>query len=230
MLDFELIKKNPKIFLGISDITVLLNTINQKTGLVTFHGNDVIWGFGNENTDYDEKEFIDRLIKGKIGKIKHNSEWKCMRKGIGEGVLIGGNLNCLNKLAGTDYMPDFQNKVLFLESFGPHSSPDLTEAELYRLKQMNVFKKIKGLWVGYYDHESKILFEEIIMNVVKDYDFPILKCNDFGHNTPNTTIPVGVKVRINATGKNIDILDTCVLDKTEYVLSSDAKLLCATFS
>ncbi len=210
LLDFELIKNNPKIFLGISDITVLLNSIYQKTGLVTFHGNDVMWGFGNEYTDYDKQEFIDRLIKGKIGKFKHNSEWKCIREGVAEGTLIGGNLNCFNKLAGTEYQPNFEDKILLLETFDGSNAPDDVESELSCLKQMGVFEKIKGLWIGYYNHKSKIPYEEIVMNVVKDYDFPILKCDDFGHNTPNTTIPIGTKIKLDATNKQVILLDKCV--------------------
>ncbi|MBU1932253.1 LD-carboxypeptidase [Patescibacteria group bacterium] len=210
LLDFAVIKDNPKIFLGISDITVLLNSIYQKTGLITFHGNDVMWGFGAEHTEYDEQEFIDRLVKGKIGEVKHNSEWKCIREGTAEGILIGGNLNCLNKLAGTEYLPDFEAKILLLETFDESNAPEDVEAELSRLKQMGVFEKIKGLWIGYYNHKSKIPYEEIVMNVVKDYDFPILKCDDFGHNTPNTTIPIGARIKIDAINKQVVLLDKCV--------------------
>jgi len=75
---------------------------------------------------------------------------------------------------------------------------------------MGVFEKIKGLWIGYYNHKSKIPYEEIVMNVVKDYDFPILKCDDFGHNTPNTTIPIGIKIKLDATNKKVVLLDKCV--------------------
>ncbi len=207
LIDFNIIKDNPKIFLGISDITVLLNAIYKETGLITFHGNDVMWGFG---TDYDKQEFKDRLIEGKIGEIKHNSKWKCIRDGIAEGVLIGGNLNCLNKLAGTKYLPSFESKILFLESFDGSNPPEKVEAELYRLKQMGVFEKIKGLWIGYYNHKSKIPYEKIVMNVVEDYDFPILKCDDFGHNTPNTTIPIGIKIKLDARNKQVILLDKCL--------------------
>lgn len=210
LLDFNIIKNNPKIFLGISDITVILNAIYQKAGLITFHGNDVMWGFGRDYTNYDEQEFKDRLIKGKIGEIKHNFKWKCVREGIVEGVLIGGNLNCLNKLIRTEYLPNFKDKILFLESYDESDAPDNVECELSHLKQIGVFEEIKGLWIGYYNHETKIPYEEIVMNVVKDYDFPILKCDDFGHNTPNTTIPIGIKVKLDATNKKIVILENCV--------------------
>jgi len=211
LLDYEVIKNNPKIFLWISDITVLLNVIYTKTGLVTFHGNDIIWWFWREYTNYDEQEFKDRLIDEKIGKIKHNSNWKCIREWIVEGILIGWNSSCINKLAGIEYFPNFKNKILFLEDHDASTSPDKFESNLYHLKQMWVFEKIAWLWIGYYNHESKISYEEIVMNVVKDYNFPILKCDDFGHNTPNTIIPVWVKVKFDATNKQVIILDKCVI-------------------
>jgi len=210
LMDFNMIKNNPKIFLGISDITVLLNAIYKETGLVTFHGNDVIWGFGAKHTGYDEGEFKDRLVEGKIGEVNHNSKWKCIRDGVVEGILIGGNLNCLNKLAGTRYLPNFEAKILLLESFDESNPPEKVEAELYHLKQMGVFEKIKGLWIGYYNHESKIPYEEIMMNALQEYNFPIIKCNDFGHNTPNTTIPIGVKIKLDATNRQVVLLDKCV--------------------
>ena len=210
LLNFEVIKNNSKIFLGMSDITVLLNAIYQKTGLVTFHGNDVMWGFGAEHADYDEQEFIDRLVKTKIREINHNSKWKCIREGITEGVLIGGNLSCISLLLYTEYCPDFSDKVLFLEDCDSEFTPEMIDMNLNRLKQAGVFEKIKGLWIGCYNHKSKIPYEEIVMNVVKDHSFPILKCDDFGHNTPNTTIPIGVKVKLDATNRQVVLLDKCV--------------------
>ena len=68
-IDWNCIRQHPKIFTGISDITVLLNAIYQETGLVTFHGNDVVWGFGRKPQEYDRSEFIDRFVEGAIGDI-----------------------------------------------------------------------------------------------------------------------------------------------------------------
>jgi len=70
-LDWQSIRAHPKVFLGISDITVLLNAISYKTGLITFHGNDVMWGFGRNPTLYDELEFRARFIAGRIGEIRN---------------------------------------------------------------------------------------------------------------------------------------------------------------
>ncbi len=210
LLNFDAIKNNPKIFLGISDITVLLNAIYKETGLITFHGNDVIWGFGGDYTEYDVHEFKQRLVEGTIGEIPHNSKWKCIKEGVAEGVLVGGNLNCMNKLAGTQYLPHFKDTILFLESFGKKSTPAHVECELHRLRQMGVFKQIKGMWIGYYNHESNISYEDIVINAVKEYEFPVLKCDDFGHNTPNTTIPIGCKVTLDATNQRVVLQNDCV--------------------
>lgn len=78
-LNYEIIAANPKIFLGISDITALLNAIFAKTGLVTFHGNDVMRGFGRPYTAYDEESFRDRLMKPEIGSVAQNSQRRILQ-------------------------------------------------------------------------------------------------------------------------------------------------------
>ncbi len=115
-LDWDAIRDNPKIFLGISDITVLLNAIHHKTGLVTFHGDDVMWGFGRHPADYDRQEFIARLMDARIGEVAANRERRTVRGGTAEGKLLGGNLSCLLKLAGTPYWPDFTGAIYFVEA------------------------------------------------------------------------------------------------------------------
>ena len=147
LIDYELIKRNPKIFIGISDITVLLLSIYKKTGLVTFHGNDFLWGFGMKPTKYDIDEFKLRLMDGEIGEINRNSEWNTIRKGRAEGILMGGNLKCMLKSAGTEFFPDFKDAILFVEAYEITSG--MCDAHFHQLKQMGVFDKIKGVIVGY---------------------------------------------------------------------------------
>ena len=113
-------------------------------------------------------------------------------------------------LAMPEYCPEFEDKILFLEDYDKSASPEQVDCCLHILKQQKVFEKIKGLWLGHYDHESKIPYEEIVMNVVKEYNFPIVKCDDFGHNTPNTVIPIGIKARLDANNKTITLLERCV--------------------
>ncbi|MDY6970526.1 MAG: LD-carboxypeptidase, partial [Spirochaetota bacterium] len=102
-LDWNTIRNNPKVFIGLSDITVILNTIFTKTGLITFHGSDIIWGFGREPSQYDKSEFVDRLMQGKIEKVTAIDDSQTVRKGKSEGKLLGGNLRGFLKLAGTPF-------------------------------------------------------------------------------------------------------------------------------
>ena len=213
-LDWNIIKSNPKIFLGISDITVLLNAIYHKTGMITFHGNDVIWGFGSEHSEYDEQEFTERLVEGKTGKINRNSEWATVREGIAEGRLVGGNLHSLMKANGTECFPDFDGKILFLEAY--EITPAGCDSVFHQLKQIGIFDKIEGAIVGYiYSMQTSkkpiAQMEDILLKTTKEYGFPILKVNDFGHNCPNTVLPVGAKVKIDSDRKEIEILEKCVI-------------------
>jgi muramoyltetrapeptide carboxypeptidase len=212
-LDWQVIRDNPKIFLGISDITVLLNAIYAKTGLVTFHGNDVMWGFGRHPTAYDRQEFLARLVDGKIGKVIPAGPRKAMRSGRAEGRLLGGNLRCLLKLAGTPYFPDFSGAILFIESLG--FEPAASDYMFRQLQQMGVFDQVAGVIVGYIDGVdnlpgARLYLEDVLLTVTQDYHFPILKTNDFGHNCPNTTLPVGARVRMDADEQEIEILEKCV--------------------
>ena len=208
-LDWDGIRENPKVFLGISDITVLLNAIHHKTGLVTFHGNDVVWGFGRNPTMYDEQEFMRCLIDGKIGEIPPARERRAIRNGVAEGRLLGGNLPCLLKLAGTPYFPDFIGAILFLEAF--RISPEGCDHLFQQLKQMGVFDQIRGVIIGYIDglqndEKAVMQMEDVLLHVTSEYAFPILKADDFGHNCPNTVLPVGGEVRINTDRLTMEIL------------------------
>lgn len=213
-LDWELIRANPKIFGGISDITVLLNAIYARTGLVTFHGNDLMWGFGRKPTPYDSQEFLHRLVEGRIGKIPANRPRQTIRRGRAEGRLLGGNLRCLLKLAGTHYLPDFSGAILFLESLG--FDPASCDCMLHQLKQMGIFDQVRGVIIGYIDGvdndpHADIYLQDVLLNVTGQYTFPVLKVNDFGHNCPNTVLPVGARVRIQADDiQEIEILEKCV--------------------
>src|SRR3989344_2022470 len=207
-LDWQIIKENPKIFMGISDITVLLNAINTKTGLITFHGNDVKWGFGKNPSKYDKNEFINRLIKGEKGEITANKERKTIRNGKATGRLIGGNAYCLLKLKHTEFWPDFTDSILFLEEYKPTEEQCIKGINLF--KELRVFDKINGVIIGHifgFKVTSGRQMEDILLELTKNYNFPILKVNDFGHNTPNTTIPLGVKVELDADNKKITILE-----------------------
>ncbi|MFC1696930.1 LD-carboxypeptidase [Nanoarchaeota archaeon] len=227
-LDFELIKNNPKIFSGLSDITVLINALNSMTGLVTFHGPDPKVGEENSyfTSEYSQDQFKERFIGGKIGDVKKNldtdskfkSNWKCIREGKAKGRIIGSHLGCFLKLAGTKYFPDVDGAILLLEA----CTIDIRKAlfQLTQLKQMGVFDKISGIVIGYVlgfeknkllDKDGqRVYFEDLVLDVTKDYDFPILKIQEFGHQCPNTFLPIGCMAEIDASEKKFSIIEECV--------------------
>ena len=207
MLDYKKIKKNPKILMGLSDITALLNSINKKTGLVTFHGPLLAWGincsfFGLKSMDSYSKEYMLKALCSKkpIGYIEPIKKRIVIKQGKAEGVLVGGNLDCVEKLCGTEYEPDFKNKILFWEEFREYVED--IDRDLTHLRLQGVFDKINGMVIGHLEHylakgERYERFEKMIKNITKGYDFPILKAEEFGHGLKNATIPIGAKARIS---------------------------------
>lgn len=208
LIDYENIRNNPKIVYGISDATIYLNAIYAKTGLITFHQSDMkSFSVLNKNS-FEIEDFKLRLLQAKIGKINKNSEWKCLREGTSEGIIVGGNLKAIINLLNTEYMPHLTNKILFLEAYAKSTPLELVDCYLSILKYHGVFSKIKGLWIGHYQGDTeKLKFEDVVINNLKEYNFPILKCDDFGHNCENVVIPIGGKVRLDATNCEVEILE-----------------------
>ena len=208
-LDFDVIKNNPKIICGYSDITSITNVIYQKTGLVTFSGIN-FKTISTDETNYSYKQALDRFVYGKLEFGDDN--YLTINKGRSEGVLIGGNLSLIKGLVCGKYQMDFKGKILFIEELGLESDPAMVSNSLYYMKQNGVFDKIKGLWIGNYEHESGIDLEKIVLDVLEDeYDFPIIKSNNFGHVEQKSVIPLGVKARIDTAGNlKIKLIENCV--------------------
>lgn len=210
-LDYEAIKENPKIICGYSDITSLTNIIHEKTGLVTFSGTN-FKTIATDETNYSYEEAIKRFVKGSLEIGKEKTGYKTIKEGTAEGELVGGNLFLTRGMVCGKYSISFKNKILFLEELGIETEPAVINNFLYYMKQNGVFDEIKGLWLGNYEHESKITIEEIVQEVLGDeYDFPIIKSNNFGHCETKTVIPIGTKARIDTNEKEkIKLLEKCV--------------------
>lgn len=204
-LDFELIKNNPKIICGFSDITSITNIITERTGLVTFSSTN-FKTIATDKTDYSYKQAIKRFSgENSILDITQNDKYITIQEGIAEGELIGGNVTLTRGLVEGKYKLNFENKILFLEELGYETGPALLSNHLYFMKQNGVFNKIKGLWLGNYEHQSGITLEKIIVDVLgNDFRIPIIKSNNFGHNENKIAIPIGTKAKIN-TKNNIKI-------------------------
>ena len=110
------------------------------------------------------------------------------------------------------YNINLEGKILFIEDLGVESPPEVVSSNLYYMKQNDVFKKISGIWVGNYEHESKVELERILLDTLgKEYNMPIIKSNNFGHTDRKTVIPIGTKARINTNSQNkIELIEKCL--------------------
>ncbi len=100
---------------------------------------------------------------------------------------------------------------MFIEDLGFESPPGFISNYLYKMKQNGVFEKIKGLWIGNYEHESMIALEQIVMDTLDNPKFPIIKSDNFGHGTFKTVIPIGTKARIDTNVKEkIKLIENCI--------------------
>ncbi len=210
-LDFELIKQNPKIICGYSDITSITNIITEKTGLVTFSGTN-FKTIATDETEYSLNEALNRFVNGSLEFGNTLEGYKTIKEGTVEGKLIGGNLSLTRAMVAGKYNIDFTDKILFLEELGFETGPALVSNYLYYMKQNEVFERIKGIWLGNYTHESGITLEKILIDIIGDeFKGPIIKSENFGHIENKTVIPIGINAKINTSEKiKIQLLEKCV--------------------
>lgn len=212
-IDYEMIKKHPKIICGFSDNTSILNAIHEKTGLVTYHG-PTFKSLTSWETGYAYKQFIKTFAENTESLImgEPEDEYTTIQEGQATGELVGGNLSLFTKLVCGKYAVNLQDKILFLEELGFEAAPEMVNSNIYYLKQNGVFDRIAGLWIGNYEHPSKIGLEKIIINAIGDeYKFPIIKSDNFGHIDKKIIIPIGTKAEINTNEKiKIKLVEKCV--------------------
>ena len=208
LIDYENIKRNPKIICGYSDATNYLEAIYTKTGLITYHHLEMIDLGRKTKKDFELSQFKKTLIDGTMGDVDKNSQYKILQKGCVEGVIVGGNVPSMVTLLNTEYFPDLTDKILFLEVYASSTDFDLADRYIGLLKYHRVFDKIKGLWIGHYHGDTEdTKIEDIFMRHLKGYNFPILKCDDFGHDCEKVVIPIGAKVRLDADNGLVKILE-----------------------
>ena len=210
-LDYELIRNNPKIICGFSDSTSLTNVITSKTGLVTFSG-PTFKSFTSWETDYGFKEVVKRFIDKNLELGTSEDKYETLKDGVAVGTLIGGNLSLITQMVCGKYALDFTDKILFIEELGFESSPTRVSSCLFYMKQNGVFDKIKGLWIGNYEHPSGYSLEKIVFDTLGDsFNFPVIKSNNFGHIDKKTVIPIGTLAKIDTNSKDkIILLENCV--------------------
>ena len=234
-IDYDYLKKHPKIIIGYSDTTALLLGIYAKTGLVTFYGPALASSFGefppfvdmtfdlfnslicdSVSIPYEYKmpsvwtdEFINWSQQDKSKEEKANS-WVSVIPGVCRGRLIGGNLNTMEGFFGTEYMPEIGvGDILFIED----SLKDACTIErtFSMLRLAGVFERIGGIILGKHekfdDNGTGRKPYEILLEVLDDRQIPFLADFDCCHTHPMFTMPIGCQVELNATDKKVVLLE-----------------------
>lgn len=188
-LDFDVIYKSDKKFFGYSDLTTIINAIYTKTGK-----SSVLYQVRNLIYDYRERQirdFKESIINGKDDLF--NISYKFVQGSYMEGIVVGGNIRCFLKLAGTAYFPNLKGKIILLEGRGGLIPQMVTY--LSQLKQIGAFKQVSGILLGTFTEleKEKIYMEELIKNYV-DSDMPIAVTGDIGHGMDSKGIEIGKRM------------------------------------
>jgi muramoyltetrapeptide carboxypeptidase len=197
LLDYELIKKNPKIFVGFSDISALLSAFYTKCGMVTFHG-PLVTTLGDASQKTKEA-MVSAFSSGTRLEMKPEMGIT-IKRGLVSAPVSGGNLTTLCHLVGTPFKPEFKGHILFLEDKG--EAGYRIDRMLTQMKLAGCFDGIAGLALGSFEDcgETDELFG-IVDSIFKEYNIPILAGFEAGHGKNNITIPMGIKAVLDADKK-----------------------------
>ena len=191
-LDYDVIKRNYKPFFGYSDLTTVLNALGSQTNEVNY-----LYQILNiiESTGIRDS-FEDTFMKNE--QTLFDVKWKFLQGSRIEGEVIGGNIRCFLKLAGTKYFPEAENKVLFIEGLG--TSIEGLVTHLSQLKQIGVFDKISGLLIGTFTKIEKEISVEKLFELVQEYipsSLAVAKTQEVGHAKNSKALKVGEEIHIN---------------------------------
>ena len=217
-INYKIIRNNPKIFVGFSEITALQMAILQKAGLITFAGPMLAPDFADNVSTYTE-EFFWRIITSnkKMGRLKYpdNGKLTAITKGSSSGRILGGNLSVFAALIGTVYLPSMKEKILMLEDI--NELPYKIDRILNQMKMLKVFKQVRGVilgrFVGCYEHDpmkKTLTLGEVMEDYLSHLKIPVLYAFPHGHIKDKVTVPLGLKVKINSTKGFIDYADSAV--------------------
>ena len=206
MIDYNVIKRNPKILAGYSDVTALHIAINQKCRMTTFHTPMVCTEFYKEVDDYTLQSFNDMIFKQSFNyKVKNPQEsgsFISLVEGRASGEMTGGNLSIVASLMGTPYEIDTKDKILFLEDID--EAPYKIDRMLMQLKLGNKFKDAAGIVLGSWngcesrDQKKRLTLIEIFKEIIVPENKPTIMNVACGHCMPTMSIPMGDRFYLDA--------------------------------
>lgn len=194
-LDYEVISKSDKMFWGYSDLTTIINALYTKA-----NKKSVLYQI--RNLIYDNREEQINNFKNTVLFNNNNLfdlEYKFVQGSEMQGIVIGGNIRCFLKLAGTGYMPNFDNKILLLESYG--GTVAQTDTYLNQLQQLGAFDKINGVLLGTFTQMEADNIVPTMEMIIKEFvrsDMPIAVTRSIGHGTDSKGIIIGQNMTLKA--------------------------------
>lgn len=221
-IDYSLIRNNPKVLLGYSDITALILAFYAQVGLVSFHG---VVGSSNWSNYvvklFNEQFFENRLAsfhnppKSESEFVQYKNRINTITPGIAEGTIIGGNFTLLTGLCGTPYLPSFKDAILFLEEIDEKS--DRMDRMFCQLRNSGILSQIKGFIFGHCtncgpsDGYGSLTFDQMLHDYIKPLGIPAYSGARIGHISDQFLLPVGVRVRMDASKGEIHYLEKSLI-------------------
>ena len=217
-LNYRLISQNPKIVAGFSDMTALQLALWRKCRLVTFNGPMAAVEMANAHDPFTE-EFFWRVVSSTkmMGTISFPSgpPPRGLQPGKATGRLIGGNLSLVVSLLGTPYFPGISDAILFLEDTG--EEPYRVDRMITQLRNEGVISRSKGVLTGEFSDclpkdqtRPSLSVEEVLIDVARSTGKPFISDLPFGHSARKMTLPVGLRVQVNAFEPSVDYLEPAV--------------------
>jgi muramoyltetrapeptide carboxypeptidase len=221
-LDYDLIRNNPKIVLGMSDITGILTGIHTKTGLVGYHGPNASGSF----SDYSLSEFKKVLthptpttligaappFESGEGRVDEKNRLTYITGGTAKGRLIGGNLTLISVLMGTEFEPDFRDRIVFLEDV--HEAPYRIDRMLTQLRLAGKFQEAAGIAFGKFTDTdtdgNTFSLEEVLRDRTADLGIPVVRGFMIGHVRDQTVVPIGIEAELNGDAGTLRLLEPAV--------------------
>ena len=235
-IDYDYLRENPKIIIGYSDVTAILLAVYAKTGLVTYYG-PTFSCFGRKPPiHFDTYKYMSSILSEPINApytfpvpthwtedyidadedyeyTMHENDMITLNDGIAEGRLIACNLNTVMGFMASEYMPEItKGDILLIED--KNIDAETLEKEFSMLKVCGIFDKLGGLIIGkhidFKDRGTKRKHYEILQEVMGEVDFPVLSEFDCSHSMPMLTVPIGCRIRLDATKKQVTLLENWI--------------------
>jgi len=222
-VDYAAMASRPKVLIGFSDVTTLLNAVTRLTGVATFHGPMARAGMPAFSRMHFERVLTGAKAPGRLGRLPQHPDVLVPQDnrivtlcgGVAEGPLAGGNLSLLQCLIGTPYFPELAGAILFLEDVGE----DLYRVDrmLAHLRLIGALRRLSGVLVGRFTDlcrsggDGALGFDEVLANYFQPLGIPVAYGFPIGHIDAQWTLPLGVRARLDADHGEVELLEPAVV-------------------